>query len=524
MYNVATKSKYLTLFSLLLILVLSILTQTHLYMTGDVDWLLHVTQSLLHDGHYNQDFFETNPPMILYLYMPPVLLSNFLHVNLITCFIAYIFIIALLIISICNILLKKIFPLADNNIRYALLIAISFAFLLLPASEFGQRDYLMAVLSLPYLLIVVMRAANQAINKIPTFILGLLAGIGIAIKPYFLITPFFVELYLILKYKKLFFFLRSETIAIALIIAAYLVTIAIFSPEYLIKTLPLVNSLYLTGLPIPLWKMLFSPPMLSWILLVCCCFAGKSMQPYREFDRIFLLAATGYLLSYIIQRAPWFYHWLPNLIITTLLATKIIACNYQHSEKYLSKISTWPHTSRLLQTLIACIVLTAYPWYSFNLSNIHELIQFLSSSSQNNNTITFFKKYAAHGSVYYFYPFDNPPYPAVDYTSTISSSRFPGLVLLPGLAKKLASHPDKKTLQEKQWIINAVVEDFYQHPPTLVFVDQMRWQGYYNNQRFDYLAFFSSDPRFARLFTCYAYLADFNGFKVYQNRCVKLPH
>jgi len=71
---------------------------------------------------------------------------------------------------------------------------------------------------------------------------------------------------------------------------------------------------------------------------------------------------------------------------------------------------------------------------------------------------------------------------------------------------------------KKQWILNAVTQDFYKNQPRLVFVDTKIWLGYYNNKKFDYIGFFSQEPEFAKLFRCYAYLTEENGFKIYQKK------
>lgn len=509
-------AKIQVFFWIIFFVILTIIVQSNMYIVGDNSWLLHTTESLLQGGRYNQDFFETNPPMILYLYIPAVLLHKLSHLNLIISFRIYIITLALISVYICNSLFKKIFLKQDNNIRYVLLVALTFALLLLPSRELGEREHVMMILCLPYIFLTVLRAKNEYLIKKTSFLIGIFAGLGFAIKPYFLITPLLIEIYLALKNKKLFFYFRPETIAIALIIILYIISLFIFTPEYLTQTLPLVTSLYFPGLPISLSQMFFTFPFLGWLFLLCCYLMGKEIQPYREFDQILFLATTGFIFSFVTQRALWYYHWIPELTIATLLLSKILACNY------LNKNRQQPFF--LMQTLAACFVLLSFTGSSFCLVTVANINNTFFPNNHIRSFSRLIEQYANRKSIYFFYPFVNGAYPLVDYVNVDSSSRFPGLIYLPGLSKKLGVGEDKKTLQEKQWLINAVIEDFYRQPPTLVFISNTVLFGYFNNKSFNYLEFFSSDQRFAKLFTtCYAPLLDIQDFKVYQMKCTKLP-
>lgn len=504
-------------FIIILLIASAIWLQMHIFIVGDVSWLLHAADSMLHGGHYNIDFFETNPPLILYLNMLPVFVSNHFHSSLITDFRIYIFTIAILIIMASNYLLKKIFSQTDAHIRYCLVIAITFSLLLLPVAEFGQREHIMAILTLPYLLIIVLRAMHRPIQwQIATFF-GVLAGIGFALKPYFLITPLLIELYLLTTHKtfraKISSCWRAENIAIGIVLIAYVVSIWLFTPEYIHQTLPIVVDFYFSGLPIPLWQMIFLPPFVGWLLLVCCYAIGKEQQAHEEFDRIFFIAATGFLLCFIMQRAPWYYHWLPSLILTTILLVKFIANNYYRIAK---NPTTWEQACRIAQTIIACVILVGFSGYMFASQAAKRVSSVYAATDYLNKAIAIVQQYSRGGSIYFLYSFDSGAYPLVDYAHTTSASRFPGLIFLTGLAKYSNFSTNPRATQEKQFLLKAAVDDFYLHHPTLVFVDSAAWAGYYDNKPFDYLHYFAQVPRFSAAFKCYHYLTQCNNFKVYQ--------
>jgi len=432
-------------FWIILCIVLAGIIQACIYPSGDISWLLQTTGSLLHGGRYGYDFFETNPPLILYLYIPPVIFNQFFSAFIVASFKIYIFMLAIGMFFICNITLKKIFIPQNNNIRYVLLITIIFTFLLLPAGDLGQREHLMAMLGLPYFFLAILRAERQTVRKSLAYIIGIISGIGFSIKPYFFMAPCLIEIYLIIKNKKLFFWFRPEILAVILVVIIYCISIIIFTPDYLTVMLPLVNDLYLRGLPYSLWQMCFSLPVFAWLLLMSSCLMGKDHQPYWQFDCILLLSATGFLLVFIVQRALWYYHWIPYLIISTLLLVKILVCNYLNQDKAQFRI--------ILQTTVACITLVGFSWIAFSFTSYKNLVQAFSTESYINTTRALVTKYAAGGTIYFLYPFVSGAYPVVDYAPVRSASRFPGLIFLPGLTQLLDipenKHVVSKTLREK---------------------------------------------------------------------------
>src|SRR3990167_3346116 len=90
------------------IYLLAFLLQTQLLLNWDVSWLMLTTKKLLSGGHYGKDFFEINPPMILYLYIPPVLISKFFLISRIFALRIYIFLLTSISLLLCYPLLKKI--------------------------------------------------------------------------------------------------------------------------------------------------------------------------------------------------------------------------------------------------------------------------------------------------------------------------------------------------------------------------------------------------------------------------------
>src|SRR3990167_8654314 len=167
----------------LIFLALGILIQYIIFLSWDVSWLLLATHRFLEDGTYFDNFFENNPPMIIYLYVVPEWLANKLDVNHIILFRIWIFLLAGLSLGFSECLMQQLFDQKPHEkiIHAALLTTLAFCYFLLPAYEFGQREHLMLLLVMPYLLTMAVRSSRSYISETRLLIVGLLAGFGFAI-------------------------------------------------------------------------------------------------------------------------------------------------------------------------------------------------------------------------------------------------------------------------------------------------------------------------------------------------------
>src|SRR6185437_2828635 len=82
--NMQPKAFYLSMACLLFIL--AYIVQSLGALNSDVASLLYDTKLLLMGGTYVKDFFETNPPMVLYLYAPVILIEKLTSLDLASIF------------------------------------------------------------------------------------------------------------------------------------------------------------------------------------------------------------------------------------------------------------------------------------------------------------------------------------------------------------------------------------------------------------------------------------------------------
>src|SRR3990167_3846381 len=177
--------------------------------------------------------FETNPPMILYLYYPAIKIQQITGFSLTNSLRIWVFSLALTSLAICTNLLAHL--VTEKLTTYLLTLTMLFILLFLPANQFGQREHISLILTLPYFFSAALLLEKKKISRFLLVSIGIMAGIGFGIKPYFIFPFIFIELYI----KS---WMRIPPIIISVIIITYILSTIILQPGYFSVVLPLVTD------------------------------------------------------------------------------------------------------------------------------------------------------------------------------------------------------------------------------------------------------------------------------------------
>ncbi|TAK73665.1 MAG: hypothetical protein EPO11_08080 [Gammaproteobacteria bacterium] len=462
-----------------LLIVLAYFLQTHLLLSGDVGYLLYVTNQFLEGGTYTKDFFETNPPMILYLYTPACLLAKFTGISIITAVRIYISVLILLSFYLCMTLLKRIIQPQDKFLFTLLRYMVLFILLFLPAYHFGQREHLLMILILPYLLSCVLLKEKKNLPAHTAFLIGFLAGCGFALKPFFLVTLGLVELYVSN-------WIRIESLVIACVLILYLGSIFIFQPNYIYILLPLISDLYFIG-PAQPWLVLLTTPT------VCLCFFAifvylfcYQQDRYRPLSMIFLLALLGMIVAFLLPQTAWYYHVLPALSLSCLLMTLCFGQALM--------------TRRLFLVSASLFIL----FIPFNI--VYEMYADSMAYKIQGPTpklISYINSLPTPHSVFCFsYHTTEDCFPLVYATHSTYSGRYPFFWWLRGLIKQ----KDSATIQkEKAYLMTVLEEDLTKNKHNIIII----------GPGFDFIRYFSQDEKFREAWQHYSYLTTIDSFQVY---------
>ena len=465
-------------------------SQLHSILHHDPAWLIHGTKIFLDGGKLYRDVFELNPPLIFYLTVAPVWVARQLHLFEVDVFVLYVF--ALIALSLwVSWLLSRDDTALPSRTRDCMLIAAAVALALCPADNFGQREHIMVVLSLPYLLLAVRRARSLPCLQCLALATGAMAAFGFALKPHFMLIPFAVECYIILRTRTARRILRTETMALGALVLLYLAVIALFTPDYLTTIVPFGLAVYEGGFDSPLLAVLACPATLLLPILLALHIASRRSHVGTEHGDVFCVAAVCFFVVYAVQMKGWSYQAYP-VNATLFLGIAIV----------FARLLNAPRLPLLTVAVALLLVLTVANDGSRRYRNafMTEMAPLVTALPPGS-------------SIYVFTAQVSEAFPMVNYAGVGWSSRFDTFWLLPGLVRQPA--PSREI---EQFMRDAVVEDLTRQPPALIFVDVARYKVYFGDRDFDYISYFSADPRFATIWTGYQPLTRAGHFLVFRQR------
>lgn len=270
----------------------------------DVSWQLWIAHELNGGVRLYRDIVEANPPLWFWLAMPIDWLASLIHVRSDHVLIVAIGCAAALSLVAANHVLGSISrPKRSLLLAYAALVLVA-----MPWQQFGQREHIALIVTLPYAALVAARRKGERSSIAFAGLVGAGAALGFALKHYFLFVPIFLELWLLVGQGRKWRPIRPETIALAAVGTLYAAAFALFARDYLSVQLPLILLAYGdTGAERVVD--LFQPAVLSG--LVTIALLGGSRSERSGFASAMAISATGFAAAYFIQAKGWSYHAVP---------------------------------------------------------------------------------------------------------------------------------------------------------------------------------------------------------------------
>ena len=483
----------------------------------DTAWYLDATARWLAGGVLYRDIIEVNPPLAFFLTVPPVAVARAGDLFPVPIYVVYVF----LLIALSLLLawrLSRAWPDEDGVLlRRGLILAGLLALSFRTAGDFGQREHLMMIFVFPYLILVALRAARLDCAPALAIATGALATLGFGLKPYFLLVPAVLEAYLLLRTHALRRAFRPETLTLGIGLVAYLGVIAVATPDYLTTIVPFAREVY-WGYETELWILLLRAKlaMLCLLLLGWFYLSKRKQIASRQLTDVFCLAALSFLAIYFVQSKGWYYHLYPAVAAVFLAAGALLLVAVGSRAR--TAAPSGPLARRgtgLFLALMASLLLFDAQVIRGSYSN-----PFMQAAEP------VVREHAVGSPIYTMSAHVVLPYPLVTYTGARSVSRFAGLWLIPGLVRKQAEidghsgNGAPTALQRSigQYLRDAVVADLRRDPPTLIIVDVRQRKTYFGDLDFDYIEYFSVDPRFVEIWSDYELLTTFPGHQVFKRR------
>jgi hypothetical protein len=292
---------------------------------GDQSWLLYAASRILDGGRIGSDIVETNPPTIIWLSEIPVLLSRLLGVSPEAAMKICLGLLLFLSTTWCGSMVRRIPRAGSGAMAVWLAIGIAYGTTVYSWSDVGQREYILVLLMLPYLVMAALRLNGVSPAAWPAFTAGVITVVGLSMKPQHILIVAGIELLLACRIGLRRSVTRPEAAGGVIGGLAYCAAIAIFAPDYVTKVVPVVYRTYLDYQTLPLLT-LIEPRRTAKLaaLLLLWAFMRRRLQ-YRSLCDVLAIAGVGAAAAYLIQQKGWQYQFLPADAYFILLFAVIVA-------------------------------------------------------------------------------------------------------------------------------------------------------------------------------------------------------
>lgn len=517
----------LTLFGLLLavgsaLVLYCVVRECHsAYLHRDpASYLYEASQMLAGVPPYSARLAETNPPLILWISAIPVALGKLLHLSCIL--VLKLGMIAFLggVAAWCLRLLRRSrVPQdgLDSRTLALFLLAIPLVFLLTQPDAFAQREQMLTLFLLPYV-IGVSSGATEEMGKAERIALGVAAGLAICLKPFHLCTLACLELLMLLVHRSVRRLFRVELLALVLTGVAFIAAVWLFVPQYF-RQLPLLREVYWAFGNYTAAAMLLKPGRKDEVILLLAwaCWWGTRRWLRRPVVPAALLAsATGAALAFALQHTGWPYQQYPECVLLYLgIAWLAIDLIVPRVSGILAK--SWREPAFWIAAPL-CVALAAGLAIKYK--------RYIRRHEGPVPIASQFTPYPANTPVYTLAT-GIGPFTEVLQHHLVWGGRFAHLWMLPAIVRNEEGPQDTtmpfKTLPPATVTALAAMlrqeaaEDLEQERPLVVAVaqcsPQIPCQGL--DRPLNMLQWFSQDPRFAEQWARYRKLTTADGFNVY---------
>lgn len=503
----ATQNKiYWLIFSLFLIMIILALYFTSIHF--DCAFYLDEAERILNGNILYVDMLEFNPPIAAYFSIPPVWIALYFNVSAAAIFISYVILIIILSLCICYKLINMIFH--DRNERLYILFSLTFLILAWPLTSFGQREHVVIILTIPYILSAINRALDNQLDKTLSVMVGILAGIGLSFKPYFLCLWIFVECYLIILKHKKDSLLWIGNIAILFISVLYYL-IVVFHTNYLSMVSLALQTYH--GLNIPFLDILLDWRVAAWFLSLLIIIFMSFSQSDKIILRIIFIASTAFYLSVFLQHKGWPNHFYPGLV-TSLFMLSIVLVRVIEQYKFLF-LRSWKGVRLYVWVFITCLAIMT------GIVSIRKYIMY--EHSVLPELIPLVKTHAAGKPIFFFSTTLNPATILIPYSKAIHCYRLWSLWYLPTYYRyenhegnKVKYHQLHEMDKIERMLFDVAIDDLIANPPMLLIVDQTKYLFCLGDIGFDFLEYFSMDVRFSNLLRQYSKLVKIGDYQLYK--------
>ena len=497
----------------------------------DVSWYLHMVGVMLNGGKAYVDAVDTNPPLIVMLTMAPVWMGRVAGLAPTASFYGGVVLLAVASSLQCARLIGRAWPGASTATRGLLTAGVVFLLLAFPKGDFGQREHLAIILTMPYVLAAAARSIGGSLSTREAILTGTAGAIGFALKPHFLLAWFAIEIALQVRTRRsaasaLPGWRRPELLSALGTAVLYGVVVLVVFPQYF-EIARRVWAVY-GGLDSPTARLI---ALREWqIGLVALALVVLIRLP-REFSApVSIVGATaaGFLAASLLQLKGWGYHMLPAQALLALVFLVVVVSVIEASPAVAASIRGGP-AAILSAVAVVLIGLSAKYVFEARQPAPNDLVTPLAAVVRQHAPDGPIAVLGMRTLVY-------PAFPLINQTGARWSLRHHSLWFLPAFyAAELAapppapvrSHRPSEMLPLERVFYDEVIDDLCAAPPWLLVIERASPLAPAGRRALDLESYYGQDPRFARLFAIFRVQTDIGPFAVYkaisQPSCFSAP-
>jgi hypothetical protein len=508
---VGTRRGYLLVSAAMVAFTLGV--EHHRVISSDVGFLLYAAERVLDGARLYVDVIEINPPLIVALNLPVVLAARALDLPEILVYRLAVTGLLLACIGLTGRSLRHLLPDSEAHRRRWIALLLMLVLFPLPENHFGEREQLMLSLITPYLVLAAVRAAKLPVGRWEAAGIGVLAGLGFALKPHFLLLLVAVEAYLMLRRRVTP--ARPELVSAAGALLLYGLIVLLVTPDYL-KMVRLLGGSYLKFLYDPFLHLLVTGPgvvlcfftMLAWVAL-----SKRLRSPLL--GEVLVVAVLGALVSAAAQQKGLPYHFYPAIALALVLLGVLVADAWR---------AVKGSAERVYQVVAGAVLMTAAVGLvvegSFKLARGGQ-----SGGEPELIPLSRLVHEKAAGQPIFIMSYHiGSAFPLINYSGAMLGSRFHHLWILAADYLDRMKSPEplhyrapEEMPASERFLNQAVLADLKGYRPRLLIVLRQARDAPSNGyRRFDYIRYFGRDPRFARIFQQYQELDRIGNYLVYE--------
>lgn len=305
------------------IVALTFAVQLRSPLNSDIGFLLSAARRVAGGEALYRDILEINPPLIVWLKIPVILLADAIGAREAVVFTLLVTLLALASTAACAAIVSRTSLGRSPRVLPVGVLILLGVLLLFPGGMFGQREHLTIILSLPLVLLTGLRVEGGAVGRGAAAAIGLAAAVGIAIKPHFAVMYVLLLAYRLIADRRQQRPLRLlvEDWAVMLFGAAYVAAVVLLTPDYF-AYVERVGEIYFGFARRSVATILFKRLPAIWVYVALAIWWVRQQgQPRQEPLTALAVAAVGSVLAVVLQHKGWSYHFYPSTVLAVLLAT-----------------------------------------------------------------------------------------------------------------------------------------------------------------------------------------------------------